>query len=487
MLILYAAALLAQSVPGATPPPPNVVVVYADDMGWGDLGVQNAESRIPTPNLDRFAAEGVRCTDAHSSSGICTPSRFALLSGTYHWRRLHGIVRPFGGSVFTASDVTLAELLQGHGYDTACIGKWHLGWDWEALRRQGAEADPKRGFAPGDFDWTRPIPDGPLAHGFGHYFGDDVPNFPPYGWIRDDRLVEAPTRALVVDPTPAEGSAESRPGPMVEGWRQDAVMPRLTARAVAWLEEPARRERPFFLYFAWTSPHAPISPAAEYRGATQAGGYGDFVHQGDAHFGAVMEALERGGLAENTLVVFTSDNGPEHYAYERTRDRQHRSTGPLRGLKRDVFEGGHRVPFLVRWPGVIPAGQTCGALTSQIDLYRTLAAATGAGVPEGAAEDSLDQLPVWRGETPAVRFEHVHNTYAGRWALRSGEWVLIDGPTGTHTRVPDWFHESDGLPASGEGPQLFRLSDDLGQRVNRSAEHPGVVERLRRRLAHFGG
>ncbi len=466
-----------------SPALPNIVLVYADDMGWGDLGVQNPDSKIPTPNLDRLASEGMRFTDAHSSSGICTPSRFALLTGMHHWRRFHGIATVFGPSVFEADDLTLPEMLRERGYATACIGKWHLGWDWDSLKRDGAKSVKGRGYAPDAFDWSRPIPDGPLAHGFDHYFGDDVPNFPPYTWIRDDRVVVAPTVPLQVAPKPTEGSAESRPGPMAEGWRQDMVMPRLTARVLEWLREDERGERPFFLYFPWTSPHAPITPAGEYRGATEAGGYGDYLHQSDAHLGAVLKALDELGFAENTLVIFTADNGPEHYAYPRMRRFEHSSPGPLRGLKRDIFEGGHRVPFLVRWPGKVEAGAVSNALLGQTDLMRTIATIVGYELPAGQAPDSIDQGAVWRGSATQVRSFHVHNTFKDRWAIRSDQWLLIDAKDGAHTRVPAGHLTAEGFTKNTHAGMLFDLSRDVGQRANVFVEHPEIVNRLRSLLA----
>jgi arylsulfatase A len=340
---------------------PNIVIMYADDMGYGDLGVQNPESKIPTPNLDRLAGEGIRFTDAHSSSGVCTPSRYALLTGRYHWRKFHGIVNAFGGSVFDAQRLTLPEMLKEKGYRTACIGKWHLGWAWDAIRKARVNGK-KQGANPDDFDWSRPIPDGPLAHGFDHYFGDDVPNFPPYTWIENDRVLIRPTEPYKPNPMPAEGAPEGRSGPMVAGWRQDQVMPRLTEKAVEWIGRQKGRNRPFFLYFPWTSPHAPIVPAREFQGKTKAGAYGDFVFQSDWSAGQVLEALDSNGFRDNTLVIFTSDNGPEKYAYDRIRNSRHRSMGPLRGVKRDIWEGGHRIPFVVRWPGVIEPGRVSGAL-----------------------------------------------------------------------------------------------------------------------------
>ena len=228
---------------------------------------------------------------------------------------------------------------------------------------------------------------------------------------------------------------------MVEGWKQDAVMPRLTGRVVEWIAQQKGSERPFFLYFPWTSPHAPIVPAKEFHGKTEAGGYGDFMFQSDRHAGQVLEALDRNGFRDNTLVVFTSDNGPERYAYERVRKHDHRSMGSLRGLKRDIWEGGHRIPFVVRWPGVVKPGTVSDVLISQIDLMATIASIVGFELPDDAAEDSHDLLPLLRGETDSVRDSHVHNTRERQFAVRHGDWVLIDAKSGGVSRVPGWFDE----------------------------------------------
>ena len=416
-------------------PLPNIVILYADDMGYGDLAIQNPDSKIATPHLDRLAREGLRMTDAHSSSGICTPSRYALLTGEYHWRKFHNIVNSFGESRFADEQLTLPEMLKQRGYRTACIGKWHLGWGWEAVRRPGARhvelRRGRKGYRADAFDWSKPIPDGPLAHGFDYYFGDDVPNFPPYTWIENDRVVTAPSVDLVETPKTAEGSWEARPGTMAPGWRLDAVMPRLTERCVEWIGQRAGNDEPFFLYFPFTSPHAPIVPVDPFIGSTDAGGYGDFVAQSDWSVGQVLTALEEHGFRENTIVIFTADNGPERYAYERVRNFEHRSMGPLRGLKRDIWEGGHRVPTVVRWPGVIEAGRVSDAIFGQIDLMATLAEVVGCDLPNGACPDGVSQLDVWRSaDAQPPRDTLVHNTNARGYAIRHENWVLIDAPTG---------------------------------------------------------
>lgn len=472
---------------------PNIVILYADDMGYGDLGVQNPESKIPTPHLDRLAAQGTRFTDAHSSSGVCTPSRYAMLQGRYHWRKFHGIVNSFDQPILDAEKTTVAELLHGQGYKTACIGKWHLGWDWNAIKKPGSQepvvsgdgkkkaAGQAKVFAPDAFDWSKPIPGGPLSHGFDYYFGDDVPNFPPYAWFENDRVITEPTVAMSNPKPTAEGNWETRPGPMVKDWDFWGVMPTLTAKAVDWIGKQKVNE-PFFLYFPFTSPHAPIIPTDEWVGKSKAGGFGDFMAQTDDTVGRVLKALEANGLSENTIVIFSADNGPEHYAYERVKQFEHRSMGPLRGLKRDIWEGGHRVPMIIRWPGMVPAGKVSDALISQIDLYATIAKIVNADIPAGSAEDSFDQLDMIRGNAKSARDTLVHNTNANGYALRYQDWVLVAAKTGAVSKVPDWFDSANGYTSHTSPGELYNLREDISQRKNLYAEMPDKVADLTRRL-----
>jgi arylsulfatase A len=462
---------------------PNIVILYADDMGFGDLGVQNPQSKIATPHLDQLAREGTRFTDAHSSSGVCTPSRYALLQGRYHWRKFHGIVNSFDQPVLDEARLTLPEMLKTKGYRTACIGKWHLGWDWNAIRQPKAkgaagEEGKQKGFPPAAFDWSKPIPGGPLSHGFDYYFGDDVPNFPPYAWFENDRVITEPTVPLATPAKTAEGNWEARPGPSVKDWDFWAVMPTLTDKAVEWIGKQKQQE-PFFLYFPFTSPHAPIVPTKEFLGKSQANGYGDFMMQTDATVGRVLQALQTHGFAENTLVIFSADNGPEHYAYERLNKFQHRSMGPLRGLKRDLWEGGHRVPFLVRWPGKVPANQVSAGLMSQIDVFATIAKIVEFNIPANNAEDSYDQLALWKGDAPSAREVVIHNTNPKGYAVRQGDWVLIDAKTGGVSNVPAWFNEQNGYQKNEFAGELYNLREDLAQKHNLYAQKPEKVAELK--------
>ncbi len=484
ILALFSALASAESAEDKTTTSlPNIVILYADDMGYGDLGANNPQSKIPTPHLDRLASQGMRFTDAHSSSGICTPSRYGLLTGRFHWRKFHGIVNSFDKPALDEAEVTLPELLKTKGYRTACIGKWHLGWNWSDIQKPGAVAasDAKgrnKVFAPDAFDWSKPVSGGPLSHGFDFYFGDDVPNFPPYAWMANDRVITVPSEPLKITPPTREGNWEARPGPMTPGWDFYAVVPRLRDEAAKWVGEQRGKDGPFFLYVPFNSPHAPIVPTDEFTGKSQAGGYGDFMHQTDEAAGRILRALADHGFADNTLVVFTADNGAEHYAYERVRKFQHRSSGPLRGVKRDLYEGGHRVPFLVRWPGVVKPGAVSDALVSQVDLMATIAAVVDADLPPDSAHDSHDLLTVLKGDAPGPRRSIVHNTMEGAYAIRHDNWVLIAARTGAHSKVPAWFDQENGYVDDDRPGELYDLRADLAQKVNLYAKEPAKVAEL---------
>lgn len=477
VLFLFADSLWAVSTR------PNVIILYADDLGYGDLGAYHADSKIPTPHLDQLAASGLRFTDGHSSSGICTPSRYALLTGRHHWRDFHWIVKSFGPSKFKAEQLTLPEMLQEAGYTTACIGKWHLGWDWDAIRKANTQNDSLQ---PEDFDWSKPIPDGPLAHGFDHYFGDAVINFPPYAWIEDDRLLLAPDTYITgrFKEAPKEGRWEVRAGPAVSDWDFYEVLPELTRRSADWVRTRKGKEQPFFLFVSYPSPHAPIIPNDEFDGKSEAGPYGDFVYQTDYACGEVLKALEESGHADNTIVIFSADNGAEFYAYPRDERFGHWSSEPLRGLKQDIYEGGHRVPFIVRWPGVTQPGTVSEALISQIDLMATLAAALGVEIPKGQAIDSFDFLPYLKGKAEqGPRTQMVHNTLKDHYAFRDGDWLLVNAQSGYLREAPESWNQKHRITQNEDLPvELYNLREDVGQKNNLAAKHPERVEAMQAQL-----
>ncbi|MES1213627.1 MAG: arylsulfatase [Singulisphaera sp.] len=471
--------------------PPNIVFILADDLGYGDLGCYNRESKIPTPHLDRLAGEGLRFTDAHSPSSVCSPTRYALLTGRYAWRsRLQqGVLVPWDPPLVARDRLTVAALLQQHGYRTACIGKWHLGWEWPTTDGQRAESVKNR---LSNVDFSKPLTGGPTTRGFDRYFGTDVPNYPPYCFIEQDRTLGIPHAA--------NRPEFNRPGPMLPGWQWVDIMPELTARAVHFIHDAAHddQRRPFFLYMPLTAPHYPVTPAARFQGRSQCGDYGDLVAQVDDTVGQVVAALAAAQVAANTLVIFTSDNGPEIAgevrpgAYDRARTYGHYSMAPWRGTKRDLWEGGHRVPFLVRWPGNVKPGTTSDETICHVDLLATVAAILGATLPSNAGEDSYNLLPVLRGESYSrpLREATVHHSGSGRFAIRKGDWVLIAGPGGDDNgpktgSEPAWFRSERGYSQTEPQRQLYNLREDPHQRHNVAERQPQVVDELQSLLARY--
>ncbi len=468
---------------------PNIVYILADDLGYGDLGCYNEHSKIPTPHLDQLALQGMRFTDAHSPSSVCTPTRYALLTGRFAWRtRLQrNVLGPWDKPLIAADRLTVGKLLQKHGYATACIGKWHLGQNYSTTDGKPPIGGVKN--ALGNVDFTKPITDGPTSRGFDHYFGTIVPNYPPYCFIDDDRPVGIPS-------VPIQGGNFNIPGPMVPGWKLENILPELTSHAVSWVEDTAKSNKPFFLYFSLTSPHFPVVPAAEFIGTSKAGAYGDFVHQSDWSIGQVLDALERSGVAQNTLVIFTSDNGAEITGevdpgvYDRVQQFDHRSSGELRGAKRDAWEGGHRVPFIARWPGKIKTGTVSQETMCHVDFMATVAAIVGEKLPDDAAEDSVNGLPALLGEklSASVREAIVLHSAQGKFAIRKGDWVLIDAPSGDDNRArgePQWLKNERLYTQHAQPGELYNLREDLAQRYNRFDEKPMLVSELKTLLEQY--
>ncbi len=479
-VILLLVATFTAFISSAKAPLPNIVIIYADDMGYGDLNIQNANSKIPTPNLDQLAREGMRFTDAHSSSGVCSPSRYSLLTGRYHWRRQQGIVDSFEEPFFNKEDITLPQVLQNSGYNTAAIGKWHLGWHWPFINKPSGKRQKKKGierfYLPEDIDWTKSITGGPLDQGFQYYFGDGTINFPPYAWLENDKVVDAPNAVMTmknIGQTVKEGSWEFRPGPKVAGWNPYDVLPTITEKSVEWLGKQ-KKDQPFFLYLALPSPHAPIIPNKEFEGKSRAGAYGDFMFQTDWVAGQVLNALNKNGLDENTIVIFTSDNGPEKYAYQRAEQYGHYSSGDFRGVKRDVYEGGHHVPFLIKWPNKINAGTVSHEVISQVDIMATLAAVTNSKLPSNSAPDSYDISPVLfeqKYQSP-LREATVQNTKNNVFGLRQGNWLFINKKSGQHSKPPKNYNKKHGFKTFNTNTLLFDLVADPGQRNNLQAQYP---------------
>jgi arylsulfatase A len=380
--------------------------------------------------------------------------------------------------VFKPGQLTLPAMLRQQGYATACIGKWHLGMDWDAIRKPGT---PKKSIEHTAFDWNKRFPGGPLDHGFDHYFGDNVINFPPYAWIEDDRVIPAPDMTMRKPSAKTkEGAWECRPGPGRSDWDFYQVLPTLANKGVEYIRSRKGNKQPFFLYFPLPSPHAPIVPTDEFDGKSKAGAYGDFVVQTDDVCGRLLAALRECGMEGNTMVIFSSDNGPEHYAYPRDEKYGHWSSAPFRGMKRDIYEGGHHVPLLIKWPGVTKPGSVTDALISQVDLMATLATLTNFHLPPDAAADSHDFLPWLKGQTQTPpRSTMIHNTFAKKYAIRSGDWLLIDAKSGAELQAPAAWMKKHQQPKDDDQPvELYHLKEDIGQRHNLAAKQPEMVAEL---------
>ncbi|MEN8694019.1 MAG: arylsulfatase [Akkermansiaceae bacterium] len=464
---------------------PNIVILYADDMGVADVSYGNPKAKIQTPNIDRLATQGMTFSDGHSSSGICTPSRFALLTGQHHWRRFHGIVNAFGKTVFKPDDFTIAKMLQKQGYRTGCFGKWHLGWDFDAIRKPGATGKNK--IDASSYDWSKRFPDGPLDQGFDRYFGDGTINFPPYCWIDNDRFATIPTKR-VIKSKPLAGGGSFRPGPMAETWNPYDILPTITQKTVEWIDEQ-KADQPFFAYLAFNSPHYPIVPNKEFHGKSQAGFYGDFMIETDAMVGKVIAALEKKGLLENTIVIFTADNGAENLGFSRLKEFAHWSSGDFRGLKRDLYEGGHRVPFIVSWPGKIKAGSRSTEVVSQVDFAATFAQITDYQLRNEEAIDSYNLLPVLTGKEykRPLRVATVQNTNIGKYAIRQGDWVFINTNSGASQKEKKDYLDHFNLETySKETPGLlFNLKDDPRQSKNLYQQHPKKVAAMSKLLNRY--
>lgn len=467
---------------------PNIIFILADDMGYGDMSCQNPNSKIPTPNLDKLASQGRRFTDAHASSSVCTPSRYAILTGRYAWRtRLKkGVLWPWDPALIEPERKTVADMLRAQGYKTACIGKWHLGWNWQTKDGHPANEGVEYGVNEREtrqkrnqnIDFTKPMSGGPIDNGFDTYFGEDVPNFPPYTWFEQDRILTQPT-----DEKP--DTMFGLPGPMAPNWSLEAVMPTLTQRAVDYIHNTDTT--PFFLYFPLTAPHTPIVPTDDFKGKSQAGDYGDFVCEVDWTVGQIMNALEQKGIADNTLLIFTSDNGPEHFAYQAIQDHGHYSMDDLRGLKRDTWEGGHRVPFIARWPNHIPTNTISDETICLIDFIATTAAITNATLSNTMAEDSHNILPALTGDThpSPIREATIHHSAQGKFAIRKNNHVFIDAPSGDDNNEPDWFKQERGYTPHNHPGELFDLSQDRTERHNLYPDHPNLVTELKALLEAY--
>jgi arylsulfatase A-like enzyme len=467
---------------------PNVVVVLADDLGYGDVQAYHPESRIPTPNMNRIATEGMTFTDGHSGSSVCTPTRYGVVMGRYCWRtwKKKGVLNGYDSHLINPDRMSIADVFKSAGYQTACIGKWHLGMDF--VTNQNEE----------DIDFGKPIQNGPNANGFDYFYGISASlDFPPFNYIENDHFTETEIKEVAGQVFPGY----LREGPGGRNFNHTETLDHLTQKATAYITEQASRQNPFFLYFPLTSPHKPVLPAKRFQGKSGLGPYGDFVLQTDWVVGQVLDVLDQAGIAENTLIVFSSDNGSFMYRLDAPECGEkvkvsaegkgdhvgdpsvqgyfsavHQPNHPWKGTKADIWEAGHRVPYLMRWPEKITAGTRSDTTVCLTDLMATFAAMVDIDLPKDAGEDSFSLLPLMEQNPKAWKRDYVINhSINGSFAIRDNEWKLIatsgSGGRGNPKSGP-----------SGKPHQLYNLKDDPGERVNLIDQYPEVATRLEKEL-----
>ena len=471
---MIASLLLAGLVAAAnstTTDKPNIVYILCDDLGYGDVQCLNPQrGKIATPHADRLAAGGMIFTEAHSSSSVCTPTRYGILTGRYNWRtRLQAhVLGGFSLPLIAADRLTVPKLLKQHGYATACIGKWHLGMTMPA--KPGVTYQDKvEDSSAAEFDVNGRIADGPTTRGFDYYFGISASlDMTPFAFIENDQFTEPPTAI----------KKWIRQGPAAPGFEAVDVLPTLTRKAVEYI---GKAKPPFFLYLPITSPHTPTVPSKEWQGKSSLGDYGDFVMQTDATLGAVMDALDKAGIAGNTLLILTSDNGCSPQANTKHLEEQgHFASENRRGYKADIFDGCHRVPFIVRWPAKVKPATISNQLVCLTDLMATCADIVGAKLPDNAGEDSVSLLPALRGQSMPRAV--VHHSINGSFAIREGDWKLeLCADSGGWSAPRPGSKEAKGLPTT----QLYNMAKDIGERSNEYNARPEIVDRLTKLLEKY--
>lgn len=451
---------------------PNIVVILADDFGVGDIQAHYPNNKIATPHLDRLVRQGISFTDAHSPSAVCSPTRYGLLTGRYAWRtRLREwVIAAYEPPLISADRITLPGFLRENGYHTSCVGKWHLGWEWPGPQ-PSRMTEVRNGQKDFDWDFTQAIDGGPINRGFDDYFGVDLPNLPPFTWMRDNRVAIQPTEKWVNDLTVRDYMPRAFEGcPTAPGWRLDAILPEITREAVRKVHELAKQDKPFFLYFSQTSPHEPVSPSANFHGKSGIAPIADFVMETDWSAGQVINAIDNAGIADDTIVIFTADNGHSHYTgWQELVDAGHMPSGPYRGHKGDIWEGGHRVPLVIRWPKHIKASSSSDHLVSLTDVFATCADVVNASMPSSGAEDSISFLSAATGnDTPDSRAPIINHSNHGEFAIRDGDWKLVFRNRGILNKVR----------GQKRIVELYNLKDDIGEENDLAETHSETVRQL---------
>ena len=453
---------------------PNIIYILADDLGYGDVSAFNQNAAWETVHIDRIAAEGMIFTDAHTGSAVCTPTRYGVLTGRYAWRtRLkNGVLWSWDEPLIEPEETTVGKLLQKHGYSTACIGKWHLGLNWQY----------HTGYAD-SVDFSKPVSGGPTTLGFDYFFGITASlDIPPYVYIENDLATVVPIHYT-------ENLTKMgwwRRGLTGSDFDHEQVLPVLTEKAISFIDGhmTGDQQNPFFLYFPLPAPHTPIIPTAGFKGKSHTNLYGDFMLQVDWTVGEILKALDRHGITHETLIIFTSDNGCSPQAdFDKLAEFGHDPSFTFRGAKADIFEGGHHVPYAIRWPGKVAPGSINDQVICLTDLLATVAAIAGESIDPEAGVDSYNLLPAMLNESnSSIREATVHHSINGSFAIRKGKWKLIMCPGSG-----GWGFPQPGTPEIDSLPpiQLYDLQADIGETRNLYDLYPDIVTELQSQLEQY--
>ncbi len=492
-------ALLLGALSSFAAEKPNIVFIYADDLGYGDVACYNPESKVPTPNLDRLAKEGIRFTDAHSPSTVCTPSRYGVMTGRMPFRNgQKGVFLGVDGPcLIEAERLTLPEMLQQRGYTTALFGKWHLGMTFQTtdgtpvyeakLPPPKSKLDKAGTRRIRVVDFSKRITDGPVDQGFDQFYGTVCCPTTDwlYAFVENDRVPVPPSMAQISthDALPEHPYSVCRPGLVAPNFDFEEIDMIFLQKSKAFLREHVKNQpnKPFFLFHSTQAVHLPSFPGREFKGKTEAGPHGDFIFQFDHIVGELEATLKELGVADNTLIIVSSDNGPEvSTTFQMRQDHKHDGARPLRGVKRDQWEGGHRVPFIAKWPGKIAPGSVCNQTICQTDIMATCAAMTGFDLPDNAAEDSFNFLPILLGNDKPVRPYTLHQTNKLGLAIRRGDWKYLAHKGSAGNKYPKKGLKDPVKELAPDAPgQLYNLADDLGETKNLYHQHPEIVKELK--------
>ncbi|HPC98318.1 MAG TPA: arylsulfatase [Bacteroidales bacterium] len=459
---------------------PNIVFILADDLGYGDVSFFNPESRIRTPNIDRLAQTGVAFTDAHTGSAVSTPTRYGLLTGRYSWRSemKSGVLNGYSKALIPRERNTIADMLRKSGYNTACIGKWHLGWNWNNIEKGNDSVD-----------FSKPITEGPVERGFDYFFGfNGSLDMPPYIYVENNKPTSLPDRVTtgnnITYGKPGYDGSMWREGPTGSDFFHIECTPEFFRRAGNYIYEKAKDKKPYFLYLALPSPHTPILPTEEFKGKSGVNYYADFIMMIDEAIGKLLNVIEETGESKNTIIIFTSDNGTAPWAdIETLKAKGHQTSYIYRGHKADLYEGGHRVPCIIKWPAGIRKPHIVDQTVCLNDFYATLAAVTKYKIAGNEAEDSYNLLPaiIDKDYNKIIREATVHQSVNGNLAVRKGDWKLLMTPGSGGWSYPRPGKEEEGLPPV----QLFNMKEDPSEQKNLQAEHPEIVKELTELLRKY--